>query len=301
MALLKPNTVAVPQEIFDVWLTKLNESELKVLLYICRRTLGFYKRTDAVSLKQFCEGIIEKDLGTGLGKSTVTRALETLESYGLIERFRDTQYGEGTSGTQATVYRLNWADEIPPLLHQRDTPVSSGTGAPCPTPVSRQRDIQEIVQETDLQETGVRATLSKPPQPEQIDLTIYPVPFLEQCCRKLGIKCGKLDKFTRELLEGNDFKATRPQFRSLLLAELEAFAQDGEGDVHELVKRFCRTWRTINGRPQGATLATPAEGLRVDSGSRRPRGAYKSLDERIRDENIQMEKELDEEGVHYEP
>jgi hypothetical protein len=38
---LRPTTTPTPDEIFDVWLSELTGSELKVLLYIVRRTFGF--------------------------------------------------------------------------------------------------------------------------------------------------------------------------------------------------------------------------------------------------------------------
>ena len=39
----RPNTTPTPDEVFDVFLTQLTPAELKVLLYIIRRTYGFQK------------------------------------------------------------------------------------------------------------------------------------------------------------------------------------------------------------------------------------------------------------------
>ena len=41
---------------------ELNESELKVLLYIIRRTFGFKKSFDNISLNQLAEGVHERKM-----------------------------------------------------------------------------------------------------------------------------------------------------------------------------------------------------------------------------------------------
>ena len=46
MPLTRPTTTPLPDEIYDLWAPQLGEAELKVLLYIVRRTLGFRKATD---------------------------------------------------------------------------------------------------------------------------------------------------------------------------------------------------------------------------------------------------------------
>jgi len=54
---LRPTTTAVPDELFDIWLTILSNTELRVMLYIFRRTFGFRKDRDAISFNQFQSGI----------------------------------------------------------------------------------------------------------------------------------------------------------------------------------------------------------------------------------------------------
>lgn len=86
----KPRYTAIPDEIFDRLLPYLSGSEVKVLLYICRRTFGFNKDRDAISLNQISTGITKKrsgealDHGTGLSKRHVQRALKTLEVKNII-------------------------------------------------------------------------------------------------------------------------------------------------------------------------------------------------------------------------
>lgn len=90
---LKPTTTPTPDELFDVWLPELSLSELRVLLYIVRRTFGFGKDADAISLSQLTNGIQKKtgeilDRGTGLSRPSVSKAVQTLEERGLIEVHR---------------------------------------------------------------------------------------------------------------------------------------------------------------------------------------------------------------------
>ena len=56
-----PNYTQVPDEVFDVLAPDLSEAELRVLLYIVRRTFGFKKAADDISLKQLVDGIRTKD------------------------------------------------------------------------------------------------------------------------------------------------------------------------------------------------------------------------------------------------
>ncbi len=86
----RPNTTPTPDDLFDRFLAELSGAELKVILYIIRRTLGFKKDSDQISLSQICTGIRTKagkqlDRGTGLSLSTAKLAVKSLERRGLIE------------------------------------------------------------------------------------------------------------------------------------------------------------------------------------------------------------------------
>lgn len=136
-----PTTTPVPDQLFDELLHRLSGAELKVLMYIIRRTFVFKKQSDDISLAQLINGIRSKegkvlDHGTGLGKSSVARALNALEQKNIILRTRRRSEGRGD---QATTYTLN-------LL----TPVSqNGTGGvpSAEQGVSHQRDTQQTVRQ----------------------------------------------------------------------------------------------------------------------------------------------------------
>jgi hypothetical protein len=170
-----PNTTQIPNEVFDTLMPHLSGGELKVLLYICRRTFGFRKGSDSISLTQIAHGITTKagrilDQGTGLSKRQVQRALRVLESRKviLVERKVDE-----TGLHEINTYRLNVrsSDTMSPPV---ETPVSGGVGTPMSpgveTPVSttkqraqnkerQKKDLVDVVAQ-DLQNFGITQSVA---------------------------------------------------------------------------------------------------------------------------------------------
>jgi hypothetical protein len=117
-----PTTTPVPDEVFDVLMPQLSGGELKVLLYICRRTFGFKKKSDTISLHQIARGITTRDGrvldgGTGLCKRHVQRALKILENKNIIKVTRKV---DETGLYEVNTYSLN----------MRET--GRGVGTKCP-------------------------------------------------------------------------------------------------------------------------------------------------------------------------
>ena len=145
-----PTTTPVPDQVFDELLYRLGSSEVVVLLYIIRRTFGFRKLSDNISLSQLCEGITTKDgrvldRGTGLSKATVARALKSLERKGVINR---TRRRSRRRGDEPTTYQLNL---LTPVSH-----FETGGVSPARQGVSHQRDTQQtVLQQTVLQQNDL--------------------------------------------------------------------------------------------------------------------------------------------------
>jgi phage replication O-like protein O len=104
-----PNTTQIPNEVFDTLMSRLSGGELKVLLYICRRTFGFRKDSDSISLSQIAHGITTKagrilDHGTGLSKRHVINALKALEKRNIITVIRKV---DETGLNEVNTYSLN--------------------------------------------------------------------------------------------------------------------------------------------------------------------------------------------------
>jgi phage replication O-like protein O len=154
-----PNTTQIPNKVFDSLMPHLSGGELKVLIYICRRTFGFRKDSDRISLSQISKGITTKagrvlDQGTGLSKRQVQRALRVLEGRRviLVERNVD------ESGLhEINTYRLNvrGGDNMSPPV---ETPVSGEVGTPVSTTKQskqKKKDIVVAVIAQDLENFGI--------------------------------------------------------------------------------------------------------------------------------------------------
>ena len=162
---LTPNYTQIPDQVFDELLPILSGNEIKILMYICRRTFGFKRDTDNISLSQMVSGIttkagIQLDGGTGLSKASVARALKDLEDKDIIVTMRRS---DPLRGDLPTTYQLNVIDprkllsrgeegsnnSDTPRVSHRDTPLS-----PDDTPRVSHRDTQEtVIQQTVEQET----------------------------------------------------------------------------------------------------------------------------------------------------
>ena len=104
---------AIPNGFLDNLMADCTGAEVKVVLYIARRTLGTKKGrangSDAIALSQICDGIVKRDgtrldRGTGLVRAAVVEALRRLEFARIIERDRG-------NGRTPDIWRL--AAELP--------------------------------------------------------------------------------------------------------------------------------------------------------------------------------------------
>ena len=77
--ILVPNAFQVPNEVVDEgWLKELGGAEIKVLIFITRKTFGFNKiGGDRIPLSQIIDG-------TGLSRQTAVSAIQVLENCQLI-------------------------------------------------------------------------------------------------------------------------------------------------------------------------------------------------------------------------
>lgn len=87
--ILIPNSTQIPNIISDLIMPRISEAEMRCLHYICRRTYGFHKERDRISLSQFINGIKNceerrLDYGAGLSRPSVVEALKNLLGADLI-------------------------------------------------------------------------------------------------------------------------------------------------------------------------------------------------------------------------
>jgi hypothetical protein len=160
-----PHYTFFPDDLVDVLLPELTGAETKVLLYIIRRTFGFRKDADDISLSQIADGIRTRDgrqldRGTGLSKSTVTIAVKSLVSKGCLLAIRNR---DPRRGDVATTYALRFqADPVSenrtrgsPKIEQApvresDTPVLENRGhtSSVDQHCSKQQGLDSLWQQT---------------------------------------------------------------------------------------------------------------------------------------------------------
>lgn len=100
MAPKPPAYTQTPNELFDKWVPVLREAELKVYLIIVRKTFGWHKNKDRISLSQL-------ETLTGLHRSNITKAIKSLLERGII-----TKETIGEVGRQKTTYQLVMDEEV---------------------------------------------------------------------------------------------------------------------------------------------------------------------------------------------
>lgn len=89
-----PNSFQCPNDYVDNYLKHLTGAEAKILLIVTRKTIGWHKDIDRISISQFMEK-------SGLSNRAVIDATRGLVNYGLLERVEEGY----TNGTPAS-YRL---------------------------------------------------------------------------------------------------------------------------------------------------------------------------------------------------
>jgi phage replication O-like protein O len=93
-----PNSAQIPNILFDYWMAKLTPAEFKVLMAIARKTYGWNKSRDRISLKQITKL-------TGLHRSGVIKSLDELVERGLILKFKNKDEFDG--GDLPNEYEIN--------------------------------------------------------------------------------------------------------------------------------------------------------------------------------------------------
>lgn len=87
-----PNSFQVPNALVDELMDKMSGNAFKCLVFIIRKTRGWHKESDRISLTQF--------QSRGMAKNTAIRALDELIALGLVERI------ESTHCRQSHAYKL---------------------------------------------------------------------------------------------------------------------------------------------------------------------------------------------------
>ncbi len=185
-----PVYTQVPDAVFDELLSVLSGAELKVLLYVIRRTFGFKKERDDISISQIMHGITTRDgevldRGTGLSKDAVTRATKRLVEMGVLVSRRNQSKERGN---EATTYALHLRESL------------SGNQTP-PSPIFGQGLVRiSDTQETVLQETEEQGRFESSKAPDVDNFVDNPVDNpLSQIVVHVPQIANLLHDFSREM------------------------------------------------------------------------------------------------------
>ena len=107
-----PNFLQVPNAVIDELLPDLTGAELKCYLVVIRKTKGWNKESDNISISQFMKA-------TGLSNSAVIKACESLVKYGLLVK----ENGSRNTG----VYAVNSYSKI---THEKSSQVTCEESSP---------------------------------------------------------------------------------------------------------------------------------------------------------------------------
>lgn len=290
-----PRYTQVPNELFDTLLPDLSGAELKVLLYITRRTFGFRKREDEISIAQMCEGLTTaegrvKDRGTGLSRAGVLAALSSLEDKGVIVRERRTD--ESGRKSEST-YGLKFAPDddgkeggVGPDFRPRVGP-ESGRGKvqtldlgrsrnQDPLPIRQKKDVLETKRESaSLQNQSINSaeTLEeiRTPRAERERIEDLALDLFKAYCRGVGIRFLELG-LTPGMTKSLSF--LRPQADCLEPAKLEAMSRWFLEESHKRGKRgvpavewILEQESAFDRRNEQTELALPVQTIRRSGGA----------------------------------
>lgn len=151
----------IPDIYIDVIMPRVSGAEWKVLCYIARRTFGWKKTADNISLAQLMHGIttrdgIQLDGGTGLSQNTVITALKGLVDKGLITA---TRRSTADRGDIPTTYAPKFRPGVLQNVDNSSTPVLNnerrGTAKTASTRPQKHETQQTTSQQTIKQEHDV--------------------------------------------------------------------------------------------------------------------------------------------------
>lgn len=101
MAIPRLNHTQLPNEFIDTYMHQVSPAATKVFLAVCRKTIGWHKATDEISISQLIEM-------TGLTRNTIKTAVEELINFDLIIIYQQ-GYGRG----KETYYSINFERQMP--------------------------------------------------------------------------------------------------------------------------------------------------------------------------------------------
>ena len=211
-----PSYTPIPDIVFDELAHRLSGAEYKVLMYILRRTFGFKREADSISLRQMSEGIVKYDgerldFGAGVrSKATLVKAVKRLEELGVIVAERNSS---PEKGDEATTYIPNMGGTS--RVQKLNTPPCSKIEPPRVQKLNTQETVKQKTEQQHvvvaLQTSQETQEQSKPPEiqakPDITLLTKWGVS--KAVAQKLAAQHDA--EYLAEKVQFLEFKQARPE------------------------------------------------------------------------------------------
>lgn len=242
------NTTPVPDVLFDELMADLSNAELRVLLYIIRRTYGFKKVADAISFNQFMEGITTKDgrvLDKGCGvknRTTLSKALTSLEERKCISSSKGKDpLGDNMTTVYSIKFRAKEAQTggsiktVPPVV-SKSYQGGNGNGLPV---VSKSYPQETVIQQTGKQNTDLqeRDSVSVNNQANKPTTPLTPNKNLNEKVEQFRTTFIALGK---EMFAYDKFTTGKPT--SEVATRILEIIGDGEVSAQAMRRAFLKLW-----------------------------------------------------------
>lgn len=115
----EPNFTQVPNVIFDYWMHELDHCTSLVLLFLCRKTFGWQKTKDSLSLTKI-------ESGLKMSRNRVIKSLKILEEHKLIIKQHHTNcHGDKDPNTYELIIHEGVVHDVNHVVHEMNYPGSA--------------------------------------------------------------------------------------------------------------------------------------------------------------------------------
>lgn len=173
----KQTYTQVPNSLFEI-MGEMDESELKVVLYVCRYTFGYHRNTVKISTRKIAEAV-------KMSVNSVQRGAEAAEKRGLIERIND---GQNTTEWRAIVEGVSTIDTASAEVYQ---PLIQGVST-IEAQVRLNKD-KEIIKKANKTVDAILETERKAKGKQYTQLPEIFIPYAKSFADATGIQPSKRD------------------------------------------------------------------------------------------------------------
>jgi len=161
-----PNFTQIPNVFFDYWMAILSPGEFKILMCIARKTFGWHKDNDSISLSQIVKM-------TGLSRRGVVKVIAKLEKIKLIicRRNQSEEYGCVASTFKILVHEPEKVSENTQARELSAPPPRELSAPPLGNSVHPQK--KDLTKEKEKQQHKLKQKSIKPPKASKNIVVVF--------------------------------------------------------------------------------------------------------------------------------